>query len=334
MVSQAPSRWRTSVGPWLGILVSLALVVWVLHTFDLAQMGRALQTANYLWLLPAPVLLVLNFALRALRWGTLFGSPKAPRPSGLFTAMMIGYLANNILPARAGELVRAHVLGQREGVAASTVLGTVVVERVADLVVALLLLGLVLLFHPMPTWLRRAGTPVAVVSLGALGFLASLNACGTRLVTWSVHVLRFLPANLLNKFEALVNGFIAGVSGLRGRQRASLFLACMVLIWCLETLSVWLIAQTFAIPLSIGGSLFVMLSVALGTAVPSSPGYIGTYEFFVTSALAALGISGGTALSFALVMHAVTFMGSSLLGVACLAWHGQKLTSLLAPGKE
>ncbi len=105
------------IGRWLGILISLALLVWVLRAFDLAEVVRALQAANYLYLLPVLALIVLNFSLRALRWGTVFGDTRVPRWGSLFVAMIIGYLANNILPAWAGELVRAYVLGQREGVA-------------------------------------------------------------------------------------------------------------------------------------------------------------------------------------------------------------------------
>ena len=313
------------MGTWLGILISLALLVWILRAFDLAEVGRALQAANYLYLLPVLVLIVPNFALRALRWGTLFGNTRVPRWGSLFVAMMIGYLANNILPARAGELVRAYVLGQREGIAKSTVLATVVVERVADLVVALSLLAVVLLFYPLPAWLGRVGLVVGAVSLAALAFLALLNLWGLRLVAWMVHLLGFLPKSVLSRIEAVGSGFVAGVSGLHNRRRALQFVGCTALIWLMEALSIYLMVLAFHLPISLGGALFVMLVLGLGTMVPSSPGYVGTYEFFATSALALLGVTGGVALSFALAIHAITFLGSSLLGVGFVLWSGQTL---------
>ena len=322
-----PAKRRVWIGRWVGILISLALLVWVLRAFDLAEVVRALQAANYLYLLPVLVLIVLNFSLRALRWGTLFGDAKVPCWSSLFVAMMIGYLANNILPARAGELVRAYVLGQREGAAKSTVLATVVVERVADLMVALLLLAAVLLFYPLPAWLGRVGIVVGAVGLAALAFLALLNLWGLPLVTWIVHLLRFLPKNLLRQIEAVGSGFVAGVSGLRNGRRALRFLGYTVLIWLMEVATTFLIARAFDLPVTVGGSLFVMLVVALGTMVPSSPAYIGTYEFFGANALALLGVTGGKSLSFVLMMHAVTFAGASLIGALCLAF--QKFESIL-----
>ncbi len=319
-------HYRGSLARLLGIVISLALLAWVLRAFDLAEVGRALQAANYLYLLPVAVLIVLNYTARALRWGTLFGDAKVPCWSSLFVTMMIGYLANNILPARAGELVRAYMLGRREGLAKSTVLATVVMERVADLVVALLLLAVVLLFYPLPAWLGRVGLVVGAVSLTALAILVLLSIWGSRLVARMVRLLHFLPVGFVSRIEAVGDGFVAGVSGLRSWRRVGSFLGCTMLIWFLEVLGVWLIAQAFRLPLSVGGSLFVMLVVGLGTMVPSSPGYVGTYEFFATSALALLGVTGGLALSFALAMHAVTFLGASLLGAACLALTGRDVT--------
>lgn len=315
--SVKPARWAT-LGTWLGILISLALLAWVLRAFDLAEVSRALQAANYLYLAPVLVLLVADFALRALRWGTLFGGTRVPCWSSLFVTMMIGYLANNILPARAGELVRAHVLGQREGVAKSMVLATVVVERLADLVVALLLLAIVLLFYPLPAWLGRVGLIVGAISLAASAFLALLNLWGLRLVAWMVHLLGFLPKRLLSQIEAVGSGFVAGVSGLRSGRRALQFLGCTALIWLMEVANTFLIARAFDLPVTVGDSLFVLLVVALGTMVPLSPGYIGTYEFFGTNALALVGVTGGKSLSFVLMMHAVTFVGASLIGALCL----------------
>lgn len=320
---------RGSLARLLGILISLILLVWVLRAFDLADVGCALQAANYLYLLPVAVLIVLNYAVRALRWGTLFGDTRVPGWSSLFVAMMIGYLANNVLPARAGELVRAYVLGQREGVAKSTVLATVVVERVADLVVALLLLAAALLFYPLPAWLGRAGLVVGVVGLAALAFLILVNVVGLQLVARVVRLLGFLPGTVLRRIEAVGSGFVAGVSGLRDRRRALQFLYCTTLIWMMELVTTFLMARAFHLPVTVGGSLFVMLVVGLGTMVPSSPGYVGTYEFFATSALALLGVAGGAALSFALVMHAVTFLGSSLLGVVSIALTGLDLRGMM-----
>ena len=318
----------------MGIVVSLALLVWILSAFNLADAGQAFKAANYLYLLPVAVLIFLSFLLRALRWGMLFVDTHKPDWGSLFAALMIGYLANNLLPARAGEFVRAYVLSQRKGLAKSTVLATVVVERAVDLVVTLILLAVVLLFYPLPVWLGRAGFILAMVSLVALVFLTLFNVVGERLMIRLVGLLEFLPKTLLARIEAIGRGFLVGVSGLRHRRRALQFLGCSALIWLTEVAITFLIVQAFHLNVSVGGSLFIMLAVALGTMIPSSPGYIGTYEFFATSALALLDVTGGGALSFALMLHAVTFLGASFLGAACLVQTGMGLTRVFAKAEN
>lgn len=319
------------MGYWLGFLISLVLLVWVVRGFDLREVGRALRSASYIYLLPVAACVVASFVLRALRWQTLFGKERAPRWSSLFVAMMIGYLANNILPARAGEFVRAYVVGRRERVARSTALATVVVERVADLVTALLLLTFVLLFYPLPNWLQKAGIVVGLIALAALVFLILLNVAGMQLVRLLVRLLKFLPAALLTRAEAVGAGFVSGVSGLRDPLSALRFTGYTVLIWTAELLITILIARMFSLPVTVVGMLFVMLVVGLGTMVPSSPGYIGTYEFFAVGALGVLGVEGSAALSFAFMSHAVTLLGASIIGALCLAFQKIEFGSVLKP---
>lgn len=248
--------------------------------------------------------------------------------------MMIGYLANNILPARAGEFVRAYVIGRREKIARSMALATVVVERVADLVMALLLLTFVLLFYPLPPWLKRAGIVVGLVALIAVFFLVLLNVAGTFVVQWFVRRLKFLPQNLLTRFESMGGGFVSGVSGLRHSWSALQFSGCTLLIWAVELLITISTARMFQLPVSIIEMLFVMLVIGLGTMVPSSPGYIGTYEFFAVNALGVLGVTGTAALSFAFMSHAITLLGASIVGAICLAFQRIEFSSALKPIAE
>ncbi|MDQ3817298.1 MAG: flippase-like domain-containing protein [Acidobacteriota bacterium] len=329
----------------IGALISLALLAWVVRSANLSEVWGALRSASYIYLLPIAALVVLSFVLRALRWQALFRGDGRPRWGSLFVAMMIGYLANNVLPARAGEVVRAYVIGRREGIARSTALATVVVERVADLVTALLLLTFVLLSYPLPFWLRRAGIVVGLVALVAIFSLVLLNVAGERAVRWFTKRLKFLPQNLLTRAEAVGGGFVAGTSGLRHASSALRFSGYTILIWAVELFIMLLIGQIFNLPVSLFGMLFVMLVVGLGTMVPSSPGYIGTYEFFAVNALGALGVTGTPALSFAFVSHAVTLLGSSIIGALCMASQRIELSSalkreaasresLLSPGGE
>jgi uncharacterized protein (TIRG00374 family) len=269
-------------------------------------------------LAPVAALILISLVGRSIRWGTLF--PASPRLTELFGAMMIGYLANNVLPARAGDLVRVYALGNRESIAKSTVLGTVVVERVIDLMITLILLGVAFLFIPLPEWSVNVGIGLSILSLAALGFLIALNMAGKRLIQGVLRLLRFLPQSTLQRIESLGEGFIRGVDPLRDIPRVLRFLSLSALIWFIEVLITFLTARAFNLPLGFAEALFVLLIIAIGMAIPSAPGFIGTYEFFGISALLLLGIEGGDALGFLLVLHAVTFFGTSLVGAFCLVW--------------
>ncbi len=311
-----------------GILTSLALLYWILRTFDFREVGHALQNANYFLLSPVLVISTINFSIRSLRWGILFPDTKWINWNKLFASTMIGYLANNALPARAGELIRAYVLGERENISKSMILATIVVERVIDLVVALSLLTIVLFTFSLPDWLIQTGPIVGVVGITGILSLIFLNKWGFNMVSITVSIFSFLPNNVLNRAEAAGNKFVIGIATLRNVRKLGTFLGYTVLIWILEVTATWLISQAFCLPISIWGALFIVLVIGLGTMLPSSPGYVGTYEFFAISALTILGVKGNEALSFAVMRHAVTFIWSSFLGVLCLVVSGRTFASI------
>ena len=178
---------------WIGALVSVSLVLWLLWRFDLNDALRALASAHYLYFLPAGLLILFNFVTRAQRWRALFVADKRPQLTSSFVALMVGYLANNVLPARAGEIVRSYVLGRRENLAMSGILATVIVERAVDLLIFLLMASALLLFSPLPSWAPRAGLIVAPVGLLSIAFLFALWTSGARCIEALLASLRFLP---------------------------------------------------------------------------------------------------------------------------------------------
>ena len=314
------------LGRLLSIVAGLALLAWVLRSYDLANVGRALQSASYLYLFPIGGAIAVNCAIRALRWGTLFNDDRVHHWGSLFIAMMIGNLANNVLPARSGDIVRAYVLGQRDGTSKTKVLATVIVERIADLLVTLFFMALMTRFYNVPAWLERAGVFLAIICFIALMAIIIIYQWGMEMVDWFIRILSFLPKSLLHRLKTIGENFAAGISGLRTRQNILPFIFYTSIIWLLEVTSVWLIAKMFALPLSFGGALFVLLSVAFGLAIPAFPGAIGTYEFFAVNGLALLGLTGAATLSFALLLHVITFLAGSAIGVVCMIWSGYNIT--------
>jgi len=165
------SRWLKLL---VGVLISLVAVSVAMKDVRLAEVLSALRRADYRGFVLVMALTLLGFWLRALRWRWLISTPRPLGLGSLFSATMIGFMANNLLPLRLGEFVRAWVLGRRERISKTTVFATVVVERVVDMITLLAIFGVALLVHPLTERteagrLTRAGAGVLIVCGAAAG---------------------------------------------------------------------------------------------------------------------------------------------------------------------
>ena len=315
---------RLRLGGWIGIIVSIVMLAWLAATYDLEDLIEPLQTVNYVYLLPIAGLVILNFAVRAYRWRSLFlGS--APRSMiKVFRAMMVGYLFNNLMPARAGDLVRVYQLSRDEGLSNSKTLATLVAERTGDLLVLIVLLTAVLLSYPaLPVWLKRAGVGVGLVTVAAISTLMLLRLFGSRVISVAAKITARFSVSLASRVDGIGQNFLSGIAGLFNPHTGALFLALTGIIWSMELASVYLVAAAFKLDIPLGNLLFVLIAIAVGTLIPSSPGHVGTFEFFGVSALAIIGVTGGEALSFVVMLHAIAILGSGILGAVCLVgWGG------------
>ncbi len=310
------------IGNWLGLLVSVAALVWLVKANDFSEMLPHIRTANYAFFLPVPVLLATNFLLRTMRWRLLFGGHHTTSLGNFFSALMIGNLFNNILPARGGEFVKIYLLGKTGGLSKSRILATVIAEKAADLLIAIGLLAFLLATYPVPGWARKAGAVVGAIAFTAVCAIAILGLGGNGIAAACLRAAGFLPTRARTRIEFAMQQFLAGLSGLFSFGRSAYFLLASATIWMLELAIMYAVARAFTIDIFVTDLLFVMLMILFGNMVPSSPGYLGTFEFFGLNALAAIGVTGGGALGFVVVLHAILLLGSSLLGIACLAWQG------------
>ncbi len=206
---------RLRLGGWIGIIVSIVMLAWLAATYDLEDLIEPLQTVNYVYFLPIAGLVILNFAVRAYRWRSLFlGS--APRSMiKVFRAMMVGYLFNNLMPARAGDLVRVYQLSRDEGLSNSKTLATLVAERTGDLLVLIVLLTAVLLSYPaLPVWLKRAGVGVGLVTVAAISTLMLLRLFGSRVISVAAKITARFSVSLASRVDGIGQNFLSGIAGL------------------------------------------------------------------------------------------------------------------------
>lgn len=310
----------------VGVLISIVCVFLVLRGVDLGQTGEVLGRAQPAWLVLALAGVTADLAFRALRWNVLI-TPIHPVPLRRLSAyMLVGYLANNVLPARLGELVRSHYLGDREGISRSATLGTVVVERVVDTVV---LVGIgaaaILILH-----VRGVVESAILVGVAVAGLL-----CVALAVALAAHRLPGAgrAAAFLGRWPRFVGIATRLRDGLRVAALPRTIAAAAVLsvaAWSCTVFAVLAVGQALGIQLTVGEGALLAAGTNLATAVPSGPGYLGTFEYAGQTIAAAFGYPAATGLALALLIHVVTLAVSSIGGALALirlGWGGRRVAN-------
>ena len=303
---------------WISIGVSLIFLALFFYRTDLTEIGSTLKTANYLFVVPALAVYSVALWFRTIRWRYLL------RPLGnlpvrrLFPLVVIGYMANDILPARIGELVRAYILGEKERLSKMAILATIAVERIFDGVALILFLLVLLPFFPLAEWLRGLAKVMAVIFLGGLVVLwvaAHFTDITQRLVGLS---LRFLPPPLQTRATTLVGLFLEGLSALRSPGVLGAVLITSILTWAAEAAMYWVIFWSFDLGQPYPIFLLTASVANLAITLPSSPGGIGPFDFFVKKAVMLVGVADGMATAYTILLRAVLHLPVILLGLVFL----------------
>ncbi|MDQ3702403.1 MAG: flippase-like domain-containing protein [Chloroflexota bacterium] len=315
-----------------GLAISVVCLWLAARGLELAEVGRALAGAHYLWLLPALALYFAGVWVRAVRWHLLL-LPVAVLPAArLFPVVVIGYMANNVLPARLGEIARCYLLRQRDGVPQSAALATVLLERVMDGITMLVFMAGALLFLPFSPGLYRLMGGAAVLFGGTavvLVAVATRPALGMRLVAAAT---RPLPAHIGERVRPLATSFFSGLaalgtgegpSGHGGRGGALLRVGALSgTAWLLEAGMYFTLMYAFPLAPSLPLAVLTTAVANLGTLIPSSPGYVGVFDFLGRSVLTQFGVPQEVALAYILVVHAALVVPISLLGFGYAAREG------------
>jgi uncharacterized protein (TIRG00374 family) len=283
-----------------------------------------LRTADYWWLIPGIAVFFVDVLVRTWRWHYLLRPLKKIPTLKMFPIVCIGYMGNNIYPARAGEVLRAAVLKQREGVPISASLATVVIERIFDGVVMLAfvfvnlgqLAGLTGSSGVVETLnIRDVALWGSVIFFGALlvFLLAAMFPMITeRLVNYVID--RFVPLRLREKTRDITMRFLSGLEALRSPQEALMIFFTTVLIWLLETGKYWLVMHAFQFRVNFFALMLMNGIVNLATTLPSAPGYVGTFDAPGIALLSAYGVLPEIAASYTLVLHAALWFPITALG--------------------
>ncbi len=299
----------------MGLIVSALFLYVALRGLRLELVWETVQQANYWWLLPGVGAYFLGVWVRAWRWHYML-RPLKPIPlRTLFPVVAIGYMGNNIYPARAGELLRAYVLRRREGVSVSASMATVVVERLFDGLTMLLFVAVAVPFSPVG---QRYGSVVIGFSflfLGGLVFFLFVAARPQVARRWFNRVLVLVvPVRWHERARGLFDHFLSGLESLRSGRDVSVIFATSVLVWLFETVKYWFVMHAFPFQVSFLVLMLMNGVVNLATTLPAAPGYIGTFDAPGIEILKAFGVPGEVATGYTLVLHAALWLPITALG--------------------
>ena len=315
---------------WLGVLISIVFIWLALRGLHLEEFWGAVRKANYVWLLPGIAVYFVGVWVRAWRWHYLLGPIKKIPTRTMFPITTIGYMGNNIYPARAGEVLRAVILKRREGVSVSASLATIIVERIFDGVV---MLAFVFVNLPELAGLKGSsgfvgniqqlaviGTGIFLGALAVFLLAAMFPHTTAKVGLWLID--RLVPKRLHERTISLMKKFLDGLASLRSPFNALMVFLTSVVIWLLETGKYWFVMHAFAFNVSFFALMLMNGIVNLAMTIPSAPGYIGTFDAPGIAVLTAYGVDHATAAGYTLTLHVALWLPITVLGAYYLAREG------------
>ncbi len=317
-------NWRI----WLSLVISAAFLYWAARQAgDLTGVVLHLSNADYRWIGPALVAYFAGVWLRAVRWKVLLAPIKRVSVSRLFVVVAIGYMANNVLPARLGEVVRAYVLKEREGVSRFSSLATIAVERMFDGIAMLIFIGVASLLMPFNEEVSNIFRLAGVIFIGALIILLIIVSSQDRTRQLARLVLARLPTRISARAGGLLEKVLAGLTALQRPGSLMAILALSLLAWLLEASMYYLIGIGFNLNIPLVGYLLTTAVINLGTMVPSSPGYVGTFEALGVLALGFLGADKQLAFAYIVALHLALLVPITVLGFVYMWRHNLSLAT-------
>lgn len=298
----------------ISFLLGAFCIYWVFRTTDFSALISSFERLSWGVLLVICPIILSNLFLRAIRWRAMFERASSLPVRPFFSAISIGYLANNILPARGGDLLRVYYLSVQQNIRKSQAFSTVLVERASDLFIACMLLGGASLLLDVPRWLQNGAL--------IIGFFAACGLLALFVLTYfKFPIVVRLETYCLTLFPKVsswvlfqVAGFAQGVRPMMKISSVLRFVLFTMLLWVAEFGVAYLMAESFNLSLSPAQVLLVMMFSVFASLIPALPGQLGAFELAVVTGLELLGRTGENVLGFAIGWHMIILLTTSTVG--------------------
>jgi len=313
---------------WLGILISVGFLFLAFRKVEWMEVVHVWASARPALMVAGTFLLVVAWMVSAVRWKVILSPSPGLTVVDTFSFITIGYLANTILPLRLGDLARATLIGRQRHIGISRSLGSMALERVMDILSLLtIILGLMFVME-IPSVIRAGimtmagGAVVMLVGLVMLAWHREKLCYLRKLLGW------FLPDRLADRLVTIIDRFSQGLDVIKHPFMLLAVYGLSMGVWMITGLAtyIWLFAFNLELPWFAG--LFVLVVINLGSAIPSSPGYVGVYHYLAVLALSVFGIDRSPALAYAFGTHALNMLANVGLGALFLAREGVSLQSI------
>lgn len=281
------------------------------HWTELLEIFQKGRPAIFLF---AFLLQMSSYFIRSLRWYILLSAEKPIGIINVFWGTMSGYLGNNLLPARAGELIRTLAIGNNTGLSKTFIIGTILVECGMD-VIFLVLVGLISFnnMSALPEWFLRGRKSIAILGLILLGGIL-LAPRMEKLLQSGVKWLPWLSENSKSRILIFIQKILSGMRALQQSGRLVGFVVLTLIIWAIDAFFITQIGLALHLSISVALAFLLLAALGLSSAIPSTPGYIGVYQFVTVNVLVPFGFSQSQALAFIIALQAISFCSVILFG--------------------
>ena len=301
---------------WLGTVLSLASLTWLVVTTDWVEVWGALKTTTLWLLLLAAVMALISIPIRTFRWRFLFHAERRSPFGRMMAILLMGQAVNLLGPARLGEVMQAALVETAPG---AYVVGTQVMRIILDLLMVAVLVVLLLFQTTLPDWWRNPGQALVLVAALALLVMVVLVAGRRSFLKLLGWLGQRVSHRLWQRILKMAADFVGALEGFARPATLGLAVLLTVLIWIIYAMVNNVLLGAVGEPFSWLAATFVLVVLTLGAAIPSSPGRVGVYHYLGVQSLAVFGIDQATAVTYTILLHLITVVMPIVLAVL-LAW--------------
>ena len=316
---------KISIGAVLGVLA-----IWLaFQGVSVNELLDLLSRANPILVIAGVLIVLLNVAILAFRWWLMtLRKWKLTEYGTLLGSVYLGQMFNILLPARLGELARIYFVSERMEITKSDLLGSLVLEKVLEIIAFGLALAFLITALALPAWVMETGNTFLVLALVAVIAIITLLLWGSKILAWLSPILMKLPGGWGERAAGILERGLIGFDSMRSwKKQLSIWLLTFSSLF-LSTLTNYLILEAVGIEVPFIAALFVLIVLQVGSAPPSAPGKLGVFHYLAVLALSAYSVEKDLALAYTVLLYVVALLPKIIIGVGVLIFSRWRIPEL------